>query len=120
MKDNKLLSVNQIYHLEVAKLMQKYALKTIPIPFIEIFDGQTRSSRVRTRSNSSLVQAPSFTQKCAQAIRCTGPKIWNSLPNDIRFLPVANNPSPMLIPVKLKPFVTKMKSFALNEIEFHC
>ena len=73
------------------------------------------STRIRTRSNSSLVQAPSSTQKCAQAIRCTGPKIWNSLPNDIRFLPAANNPSPVLIPVKLKPFVMKMK-----RIEFHC
>ena len=92
----------------------------MPLPFMEIFDGQKRSSRVRTRSNSSLVQAPSFTQKCAQAIRCTGPKIWNSLPNDIRFLPAANNTSPALIPVQLKFFVTKMKYFALNEIDFHC
>ena len=29
MKDNRLLSVNQIYHLKVSKLMQKFALKSI-------------------------------------------------------------------------------------------
>ena len=37
MKDNGLLSVNQIHHLEVAKVMQRHALKSIPLPFTEIF-----------------------------------------------------------------------------------
>ena len=119
MKENKLLSVNQIYHLEVAKLMQKYALRTIPLPFIDIFDNQTRTSRTRTRSNSTIVPGPSATQKCAQSIRCVGPKIWNSLPNDIRFYHMPNDIFFDPTPLPLKSFITGMKHYALNEVSFH-
>ena len=119
MKENKLLSVNQIYHLEVAKLMQKYALRNIPLPFIDIFDDQTQTSRTRTRSNSSIIPGPSTTQKCAQSIRCVGPKIWNSLPNDIRFYHMPNDIFSDPTPLPLKSFITGMKHYALNEVSFH-
>ena len=119
MKENKLLSVNQIYHLEIAKIMQKYTLKTIPIPFLKIFEGQIRTSRTRTRSASSIAIAPSSTLKCAQSIRCTGPKIWNALPNNVRFIASENNGLSDQIPLPLKDFIPGMKRYAIENISFH-
>ena len=71
MKENKLLSVNQIYHLEVAKVMQKYSLKTIPAPFFDIFERQIRTSQTRTRSGSTVVRAPSFSQNSINPLHRT-------------------------------------------------
>ena len=119
MKENKLLSVNQIYHLEVAKVMQKYSLKTIPAPFFDIFERQIRTSQTRTRSGSTVVRAPSSTQKCAQSIRCIGPQIWNALPNSIRFLPSENNDLSNHLPLPLKQFIPGMKKYAIENVPFH-
>ena len=119
MKEHKLLSVNQIYHLEVAKIMQKYSLKTIPSPFFDIFRGQIRTTQTRTRSASSIVRATSSTAKCAQSIRCTGPQVWNSLPHDIRFLPSQPSESVAQVPLPLKRFIQGMKRYAIENIPFH-
>ena len=119
MKENNLLSVNQIYHLEVAKIMQKYTLKKIPSPFLEIFESQIRTSRTRTRSASYLVPASSSTQKCAQSIRSTGPQIWNALPNDVRFLSSESIELSAQVPMPLKKFNVAMKRYAIENISFH-
>ena len=70
MKENKLMSVNQIYHLEIAKIMQKYSLNDIPSPFMDMFRGRERQSTMRSRSDSTFVQAPSRTQKYMQSTLC--------------------------------------------------
>ena len=119
MKEHKLLSVNQIYHLEVSKIMQKYSLKSIPAPFYDIFENQTRTSRTRTRSASSVVRAASSTSKCAQSIRCTGPLIWNALPNDIRFAQSQNGELSAHRPLPLKTFIAGMKRYAIDNVSFH-
>ena len=115
MKENNLLSVNQIYHLEIAKLMQ---LSDIPSPFSEIFQGQARQSEMSSRSNRTLIQAPSRTIKYEQSIRCSGPIIFNEIPSDIKYdreLPQfqsSNRPQPYF------KFVSKMKKFALSDVDF--
>jgi len=119
MKENKLLSMNQIYHLEVAKVMQKFSLKTIPTPFFDIFERQIRTSQTRTRSGSTVVRAPSSTKKCAQLIRCIGPEIWNALPNSVRFLPSENNDLSNQLPLSLKQFIPGMKKYAIENVPFH-
>ena len=119
MKEHKLLSVNQIYHLEVAKIMQKYFLKSIPLPFLDIFDNQIRSARTRTRSASNIVSAMSSTTKCAQSIRCTGPQIWNALPTNIRYVSSQTDGLINQIPLPLKRFVSGMKRYAIEHIPFH-
>ena len=118
MKENNLLSVNQIYHLEIAKLMQKHALSDIPSPFSEIFQGPARQSEMSSRSNRTLIQAPSRTIKYEQSIRCSGPIIFNEIPSDIKYdreLPQfqsSNRPQPYF------KFVSKMKKFALSDVDF--
>ena len=118
MKDNGLLSVNQIHHLEVAKVMQRHALKSIPLPFTEIFKKLTRTSTTSTRSGTNFIQAASSTSKCAQSIRCSGPKIWNSIPREIRFIIPQGDASSHLEVRKLTSFKIKLKKFVLDEVNF--
>ena len=118
MKENNLLSVNQIYHLEVSKLMQKYTLKTIPSPFYNIFQRQIRTSSTSTRIGTTIVQATYSTSKCAQSIRCTGPKIWNCVPRTVRFSSPERSNLINSDPTPLPQFMQKMKEFALQNIDF--
>ena len=53
MHELKMLSVNQIHHLEVAKIMAKTKLGMIPEPFNDILDNQTRLSTIVTRRAST-------------------------------------------------------------------
>ena len=69
MKEHNILSVNQIFHLEVSKIMQKHALNSIPSPFQKIFRARIRTSSTSTRSGTTITPAPSSTLKCAQSIR---------------------------------------------------
>ena len=75
MKEHKLLSVNQIYNVEISKLMQRLALGTIPAPFNVIFQDQIRTPCSSTRSATIVNRGSSKSLKCAQSVRCTGPKI---------------------------------------------
>ena len=118
MKENKLLSVNQIYHLEISKLMQKLTLKSLPSPFYDIFKSQTRTTGTFTRSGTTILQASFSTMKCAQSIRCSGPKIWNDVPIEIRYLPTSTANSANSCPTYFNSFVSQMKSYALNHIDF--
>ena len=119
MKENNLFSVNQIYHIEISKIMQKYALKSIPTPFYDIFHRQIRTSNTAARSATTVIQAPSSTSKCAQSIRCTGPKIWNSVPREIRYnLPEGLSQIDHYSPTQLKPFLSKLKSHVIQNVDF--
>ena len=52
MKENHLMSVNQIYHLEVSKIMQRVVLEVAPKPITLLFENQVRTHSTRTRSAS--------------------------------------------------------------------
>ena len=116
MKEHNLPSVNQIYHLEIAKLMQKHALNITPSPIGDIFNSQSRISTVHTRSNISINPGQSRTLKCEQSIRCTGPKVWNSLPSDLKFL--SNTTHTNSIPLPFFSFRKKMKSYVITDTDF--
>ena len=118
MKEHNILSVNQIYQVEVSKLMQKYALKSIPSPFVKMFQTQTRTTATSTRSGTSIIQAPFSTLKCTQSIRCSGPKIWNSVPKEIRYRPTNSLDLSDLNPNPLKLFLPKIKEYAIQNVDF--
>ena len=115
MKENNLPSVNQIYHFEIAKLMQKHALDTVPSPIGDIFDSQSRTSAVQTRSNIFINPGQSRTLKCEQSIRCTAPKVWNSLPNDLKFRTNSNSSHE---PLQFSVFRRKMKYHVISNTDF--
>ena len=98
--------------------MQRHALKSIPLPFTEIFKKLTRTSTTSTRSGTNIIQAASSTSKCAQSIRCSGPKIWNSVPREIRFIIPREDVSSHLEVRKLTSFKNKLKKFILDEVNF--
>ena len=54
MKENKLMSVNQIYHLEVSKVMQRVVLEVAPKPLTLLFENQIMNRSARTRSASHI------------------------------------------------------------------
>ena len=118
MKENKLLSVNQIYNVELAKLMQKHALGTLPAPFTDIYRDQLRLSQIQSRSATQVIQPTARFTKCEQAVRCTGPKVWNNIPNDIKYTLNVNGSPLMDRPQKLGPFVSKIKAYAISSINF--
>ena len=118
MKEHNILSVNQIFHLEVSKIMQKHALNSIPSPFLKIFQARIRTSSTSTRSGTTITPAPSSTLKCAQSIRCSGPKIWNNVPKNIRYAPTNSLDFSNLNPNPLTVFVPKMKEHAIQNIDF--
>ena len=117
MKENNLPSVNQIFHFEIAKLMQKNSLSTIPSPIKDIFNHQVRAANIRTRSNVSINPGLFRTKKFEQSIRFTGPKVWNELPNELRFFS-NSSPNSRNIPLPFFVFRQKMKSFVLTNVAF--
>ena len=72
-----------------------------------------------TRSATTVIQAPSSTSKCAQSIRCTGPKIWNSVPREIRYnSPEESTQIDQYSPTQLKPFLSKLKLHVIQNVDF--
>ena len=82
----KLLKLNNIYNLEVSKLMYKFKSKSLSICFNKYFVFHSKvhsySTRFATGDNCSLTR---FNKSNSQRSICYhGPKIWNELPADIK------------------------------------
>ena len=120
MAENKILSVNQIFHLEIAKTMQTLGLKTIPSPFMEMFNTQVRTTTMVSRSSSDYF--PLFTKhsKCQQSIRYIGPLVWNDVPESVKLsLGEADDGSTNNRLLSSNTFAKRMKRHALQQIDFH-
>ena len=104
---------------ELAKLMQKNALGSLPTPLASIFRDQTRPSQIQSRSSINIIPASYRFTKCEQAIRCTAPKAWNSLPNEIKFsISADSSPAVNNNPSRIGPFISELKRHALSSIDF--
>ena len=128
MIENKILSINQIFHLEISKLMQRVALNFIPSPFTDIFQNQERTLSMTTRSSSSYFQPLMFAQKCHQSISYTGPLTWGIVPSNIKVslnnadFVISSYQNDALISSHkvrlLKTFTKRMKKYSLRNIDF--
>ena len=122
MRELKMLSVNQIHHLEVAKIMAKVKLGMIPEPFSDILENQTRLSTIVTRRASTYYQRLTTLEKCKQAISYFGPFVWNSIPVDIKseqnLFTVSNSLDFDDKKSSLKKFSKRMKRYALENVIF--
>ena len=98
--------------------MQRHILGSLPTPLTNIFEDQTRSTQIQSRSATQIVQAPTRFTKCNQAIRCTVPLTWNSLPSENKFIMNCNNGVIIKKPLPLGTFVSKIKKYALTSISF--
>ena len=126
MKENEIMSVNQIFHSEIAKIMRRVDLNTIPTPFIDIFKNQRRTATMVTRCSSNLFQSFTSFQKCKPSISYTGPYIWNSLPVELKSITTNDEPINEYVSETsdkygksfISKFMKKMKKFVLNNINF--
>ena len=124
MGENKILSVNQTFHLEISKLMQRVAIGFVPSPFTNIFENQERSLSVTTRSASNYYQQFMSAKKCQQSISYTGPLIWGNIPSDVKVSMAAidSDRTDQSITTfnesSIKSFAKGMKSYSLQSIDF--
>ena len=123
MRENQLLSVNQIYHVEISKIMQKVALGIGPMAFQNLFLKQIKVSEIGSGTISNFIQGAASSVICSQSICCTGPLIWNALPNPVKKKDTASDQFPHSTissePLSVGFFIQKLKNYAIDNIEFH-
>ena len=82
MKQHNLLTIKDIFEHDVAVFMYKYHQRALPSAFDNMF--QSKTSSIRTRSNSQLIPTFYHNTISQQSIRYIGPKIWSKIPISIR------------------------------------
>ena len=80
----RLLKLDDLYKMEVAKIIFKYHNNSLPSPLTNLFILK-RDINVRSVSScNDLYPKRCRTTLAMQHIACTGPKIWNALPSDTK------------------------------------
>ena len=82
----KLLKLEDIYKVEVAKLIYKFNTNNLPRPLRKIFLPNNKVHQRQTRQSDNLHIRKCRTKLASQHITCKGPQIWNNLPNEIKTL----------------------------------
>ena len=79
---NELLNIQQLYESEIAILMYKFQKRTLPFLIQQLF--QLKPYQIKTRSDSQIISLCFRTRVYQQSIKFIGPKIWNTLPQEIK------------------------------------
>ena len=82
MKNAQLLTINNLYNLEIAQMMFKHENNQLPKAFNNFFT--KKSFTMKTRSHSQMISNRSRTAVGQQSLKFVGPKIWNKIPLEIR------------------------------------
>ena len=82
MKDAQLLTINNLYNLEIAQMMFKYENKQLPPEFNNFFT--QKSLKMKTRSNSQIISNCFRNKVSQQSLKFVGPKLWSKIPSEIR------------------------------------
>ena len=120
LKEQNILSVNQIYNVEILKLMQRVHLGDAPDSISSIFDTQRREVNVQTRSHSLFFQSSTISAKAKQSISFVGPLIWNKVPVDVKKYSLIDEEGNVLSTefITLKRFKVNIKKYALSNVEY--
>ena len=81
-KENKLLTINQLLTKELIVFMFKQKNGKNPIAFKDIFT--KNKSKYNIRNKSIFISKKCFSTVCQQAISHRGPACWNCIPFDLR------------------------------------
>ena len=95
-----LLTISQIYELELAVLMYKYHKNILPHQLQNIF--KMNNSQIKTRSHSKIIMNYCKFTTSQQSIKFAGPKLWLKVPKNIKKS------------TSTKIFATKMKKYILT------
>ena len=79
-----LLTLSDIYFLEISKFMYRNSKSTLPASFDEYFKNIEHQHNTRNKSNSALALPRPRTDLGKQSIKYSGVKIWGEIPLDIR------------------------------------
>ena len=107
MKDAPLLTINNLYNLEIAQMMFKYENKQLPLAFNNFFT--QKSLKMKTRSNSQIISNCFRTKISQQSLKFVGPKLWNKIPSEIRHSHSSNT-----FRKKLTQYLACFPNFLLN------
>ena len=77
-----LLTISQIYELELADLMYKYHKNILPHQLQNIF--KMNNSQIKTRSHSKIIMNYCKFTTSQQSIKFAGPKLWLKVPTNIK------------------------------------
>ena len=82
----KILKIQDLYYLEIAKIMHQYSNKHLPICFTSFFTQTSSIYSQSTRSNiGNDLYLPHFlSSQCQRSIKFQGAKIWNFISPHIR------------------------------------
>ena len=99
------LKLDDIYKVQVAKIIFKYKHNLLPLPIQSLFRSNSDIYKGVTRQSYDLHVKKCRTNIATQHISYKGPQIWNSLPNDIKSLTVGT----------IKRFTSTLTTHLLNE-----
>ena len=80
----KILDIFSIYSLQVSSFMYLYYKNLLPLAFCKIFQTGSQIHHYATRNSESYRTHPCRTNIKKFSMLFQGPKIWNSLPTDIK------------------------------------
>jgi len=96
------LNIYDIHSYQIAEFIYAYFNKLLPTSFSNFFHLNKSIHSHYTRSSNNLHCIFSKTDFCARSIKVAGPKLWNSLPDDIK-----NCPSKFVFKRMLKELILK-------------
>ena len=82
MKENKLLTIDQLLTKELIVFMFKQKYGKNPVAFKDIFT--KNESKYNTRNKSIFISKKCSSAVCQQAISHRGPAYWNYTPSDLK------------------------------------
>jgi hypothetical protein len=82
-----ILKLNDIYKMEVCKLVLKFKQNNLPAPLMNIFILNNDIYKRRTRQYTNLHVPKCRTTLATQSVTCKGPQLWNALPHYIKDTP---------------------------------
>ena len=102
-----ILKLNDIYKVEIAKMIFLFKQNALPEPLKGLFTENRDIHTKPTRQQNNLYMKRCRTTLASQHISCTGPKIWNSFPSDIKNVSLTS--------LNIHCFTTKVKKHFLQD-----
>ena len=86
MKNENLLSVNQLFQKETATLFHKLEKRELPSPFANLFNTQKKKKiKMVTRSSSIFYPRFCYNTVFKQSLTHTGVNVWNNIPMKYKY-----------------------------------
>ena len=120
LKEQNIPSVNQVFNVEVAKIMQRLHLEEAPKAISNIFINQRSELHVQTRSHTTFLSSTVSSMKARQTISFFGPRIWNNLPANIKKCIVTNDDGDVISSnfIPYKRFKLMIKKYAISNVDY--